>query len=548
MNGLPPVTVPIDLPGDVAGADAAAHLATLCGAIKSKVQAQAGGRQPLAGFDCAPSADNKRIVMTSGDAGELSSVRVMPAGAKDASVRLKLGSANGGEEKDAVADLRPREMPDRGSLTGGVLVDADLTGVPAANLRGFQISLDGGLPDLVDIGSGPLAGANLADKLGDLAGRIQAAVQAIKPGNPAYAGFVAGVDSSKLVLSSGSRGVGSSVQVAAAAGDNLASRLKLLAGAMTVPGKAETLQGGDEQPLTNADLYNAFIASRADRKGIYALEAVDLFNLLCLPGVTDPGVLADADIYCQERRAFFIIDAPPVAKDPATMVATISGSSLPKSDRAAVYFPWIDIADPLNSGRLRRTAPCGTIAGLYARTDAARGVWKAPAGTDATLAGVQRLDVQPHRSRERRRSTRSASTASAQPAGLRTGRPGAPAPCAGRDQLASEWKYIPVRRMALYLEESLYRGTQWVVFEPNDEPLWAQIRLNVGAFMQGLFRQGAFQGKTPREAYLVKCDRETTTQNDINSGIVNIVVGFAPLKPAEFVIIQLQQLAGQVQA
>jgi phage tail sheath protein FI len=118
----------------------------------------------------------------------------------------------------------------------------------------------------------------------------------------------------------------------------------------------------------------------------------------------------------------------------------------------------------------------------------------------------------------------------------------------GDDRLASEWKYIPVRRMALYLEESLYRGTQWVVFEPNDEPLWAQIRLNLGAFMQGLFRQGAFQGKTPREAYLVKCDKETTTQNDVNSGIVNIVVGFAPLKPAEFVIIQLQQLAGQVQA
>ena len=117
----------------------------------------------------------------------------------------------------------------------------------------------------------------------------------------------------------------------------------------------------------------------------------------------------------------------------------------------------------------------------------------------------------------------------------------------GADQLADEWKYVPVRRTALFIEESLYRGTQWVVFEPNDEPLWAQIRLNVGAFMQGLFRQGAFQGSTPREAYFVKCDKETTTQNDINLGIVNIVVGFAPLKPAEFVIIKLQQIAGQIQ-
>ena len=117
----------------------------------------------------------------------------------------------------------------------------------------------------------------------------------------------------------------------------------------------------------------------------------------------------------------------------------------------------------------------------------------------------------------------------------------------GADQLADEYKYVPVRRTALFIEESLYRGTQWVVFEPNDEPLWAQIRLNVGAFMQNLFRQGAFQGKTPREAYFVKCDKETTTQNDINLGIVNILVGFAPLKPAEFVIIKIQQIAGQIE-
>jgi len=109
-------------------------------------------------------------------------------------------------------------------------------------------------------------------------------------------------------------------------------------------------------------------------------------------------------------------------------------------------------------------------------------------------------------------------------------------------------KYLPVRRLALYIEESLFRGTQWVVFEPNDEPLWAQIRLSLGSFMHNLFRQGAFQGGSPKEAYLVKCDAETTTQNDINQGIVNIIVGFAPLKPAEFVMIKIQQLAGQIEA
>jgi len=118
----------------------------------------------------------------------------------------------------------------------------------------------------------------------------------------------------------------------------------------------------------------------------------------------------------------------------------------------------------------------------------------------------------------------------------------------GADELASQWKYIPVRRTALFIEQSLYQGTQWVVFEPNDETLWSSIRLNVGSFMQGLFRQGAFFGSSASQAYFVKCDSETTTQADIDNGIVNIVVGFAPLQPAEFVVIQIQQMAGQLQA
>jgi phage tail sheath protein FI len=186
------------------------------------------------------------------------------------------------------------------------------------------------------------------------------------------------------------------------------------------------------------------------------------------------------------------------------------------------------------------------MAGLYARTDAARGVWKAPAGTEARLAGVQALEY----------VASDAENGVLNPLGLNVLRTfpvvgtvswGART-MVGADALADEWKYVPVRRLALFIEESLYRGTQFVVFEPNDEPLWAQIRLSVGTFLNGLFRQGAFQGATPREAYLVKCDATTTTQADIDLGIVNIYVGFAPLKPAEFVIIQIQQLAGQSQA
>jgi phage tail sheath protein FI len=179
-----------------------------------------------------------------------------------------------------------------------------------------------------------------------------------------------------------------------------------------------------------------------------------------------------------------------------------------------------------------------------ARTDTNRGIWKAPAGVDAALSGVQGLAVSLTNEENGQLNPIGVNCLRTFPIigtvawGARTMR--------GADLLGDEYKYIPVRRTALYIEESLYRGLQWVVFEPNDEPLWAQIRLNAGAFMHNLFRQGAFQGSSPRDAYFVKCDKETTTQNDINLGIVNVVVGFAPLKPAEFVIIKLQQMAGQI--
>jgi len=189
--------------------------------------------------------------------------------------------------------------------------------------------------------------------------------------------------------------------------------------------------------------------------------------------------------------------------------------------------------------------PCGAVAGIMARTDSQRGVWKAPAGIEAGIAGIQGLQVSLNDAENGQLNPLGVNCLRQFPVigpvvwGSRTGR--------GADQLADEWKYIPVRRTAMYIEESLYRGLKWVVFEPNDEPLWAQIRLNVGAFMHDMFRKGAFQGTTPRDAYFVKCDKTTTTQSDINLGIVNIYVGFAPLKPAEFVIIKLQQIAGQIE-
>jgi len=201
--------------------------------------------------------------------------------------------------------------------------------------------------------------------------------------------------------------------------------------------------------------------------------------------------------------------------------------------------------NPLQQNRPAEFPPCGYVAGIYARTDASRGVWKAPAGTEASLVGVLGPKHLLTDDENGVLNPKAINCIRALPIygtvlwGART--------LHGHDERGSEWKYIPVRRTALFLEESLFRALTWVVFEPNDEPLWAQIRLNVGAFMHDLFRQGAFQGKTPQEAYFVKCDKETTTQNDINRGIVNIVVGFAPLKPAEFVILKIQQIAGQIQ-
>ena len=291
---------------------------------------------------------------------------------------------------------------------------------------------------------------------------------------------------------------------------------------------------------------------------MYALEQADLFNLLCIPPYRNPEddldvdvtLIGDAAAYCEKRRAMLIVDAPKDWDNKATAVAKFKDADTDyvgtRSKNAALFFPRLRQPNPLQDDQVESFAACGAVAGIFARTDTQRGVWKAPAGLEASLVGVPQLSIPLTDAENGELNLLGVNCLRAMPAagrvvwGART--------LQGDDRLASEWKYIPVRRLALYIEESLYRGTQWVVFEPNDEPLWGQIRLNVGAFMHNLFRQGAFQGKTPREAYFVKCDRETTTQNDINLGIVNIVVGFAPLKPAEFVIIKLQQMAGQIQA
>jgi len=289
-----------------------------------------------------------------------------------------------------------------------------------------------------------------------------------------------------------------------------------------------------------------------DKKGLYALEQADLVNLLSIPpyklagtdGDVDTNVLTSATAYCEKRRAMLIIDAPSSWNTKDKAKSGLSGVGI-SSRNAALFFPRLRQSNPLHDNQVETFAASGAVAGIMARTDTQRGVWKAPAGLDATFVGVQAFSVPLTDAENGELNPLGINCLRSMPAagrvvwGSRTTR--------GADQLSDEYKYIPVRRTALFIEESLYRALKWVVFEPNDEPLWAQIRLNVGAFMHDLFRKGAFQGTSPRDAYYVKCDKETTTQTDIDLGIVNILVGFAPLKPAEFVVIKLQQIAGQIE-
>ncbi|GAA2827655.1 phage tail sheath C-terminal domain-containing protein [Crossiella cryophila] len=296
------------------------------------------------------------------------------------------------------------------------------------------------------------------------------------------------------------------------------------------------------------------------KTGLWALDRADIFNMLYLPGITElsglpAAVYPAAAGYCQKRRAMFIVEtgkevntasrAVDAAHPPPPNGGDPFGIARDLRKNVAAYFPWVNLADPAEEGGVREFPPGGVVAGIWARTDAQRGVWKAPAGTEASLNGVQELTANLTDTEHGRLNPLGLNCLRQFPVtgnvvwGART--------LAGADRLADQWKYLPVRRLALFLEESLFRGTQWVVFEPNDEPLWSSVRLNVGAFMNTLFRQGAFQGQTPQQAYLVKCDRENNPQNDIDRGILNILVGFAPLKPAEFVLINIQQLAGQVQ-
>jgi phage tail sheath protein FI len=489
---------------------------------------------------------------------------------------------NGNLERVTTAGTSGAASPAWKMSIGGTVTDGTVTWTLVAGNRlvvdltdSMQVAVNGNpaFTKVIQLNAAPPTALNWTW----LAATLQASIRAI---DPSLANATVTVDGSAstevslqikagtpgpadyLVFSDGSGTLATTLGLNATAAPNvqqyaLGSSTKAQAQAFPpAAGNAEPGSDGKWSPSADAaGVTGGLIGDPVQKTGMYALLEVDLFNILCipstalLPDINAAQVATNATALCTQRRAFYILDAPQQAADrdtvPAIMTWLDQNATL-RSRNVAIYFPRPDIADPLNNYQLRATGPSGTVAGLYARTDVARGVWKAPAGTETALAGVQALEYNLIDGENGVLNPLAINCLRSFPIygnicwGART--------LNGADQMEDDYKYIPVRRLALFLEESLYRGLKWVVFEPNDEPLWALIRLNVTAFMQNLFRQGAFQGSTPQQAYLVKCDSETTTPLDQANGIVNILVGFAPLKPAEFVIIQIQQLAGQLAA
>jgi len=496
------------------------------------------------------STDMLRISSANGD------VRIEPATTNDLAGPLMLGTAQGGIEISRYAQIRPAPT----GLTFNINNLVAFAQRAQTAFRTFTINTTAiDLTDTLETtgvatdrmyqdGYSPSVTEN-SDGMREKCSIIANAVNAQKASDPTFK-WSAEVWGSRLALIPGEEGDNSLGSLATSGGDGVNIGGDFIQNvryySLGTSGQGNFQQNG----IAGADGSAPTLKNYRDAFLVLDKE-VDLFNLMILPADEDhsqsttASLWGPASIFCQKRRAFLLMDPPAPwttvqeATHPATGVNSLRVGLV--KDHSAIIYPRITIRE---NGLNKNVGPSGAMAGLMARIDGSRGVWKAAAGTEADLRGIVGLEYKFSDDENGVLNKRAVNTLRIFPNGIvswgaRT--------MDGDDDFGSEYKYIPVRRLALYMEESLYRGLKWVVFEPNDEPLWAQIRLNVGSFMHNLFRQGAFQGVKPKDAYFVKCDSETTTQNDINLGIVNIWVGFAPLKPAEFVILYLQQMAGQIE-
>ena len=511
-----------------------------------------------------------RVLRIASAAGRKTSVRVRPSGAEDFASRMMLGVGQGGVEVSRFSGLRP--------VPTATYVSGDLNTLGALQQDAFdRITVDGINVDLIENGTPILqtTGASerwykdavpagispngnndgVREKLMLLAGAINRSTPP-PDGVRTFRAEVWGNYRLAIIPTTGNlnRKVPVVTSSIAGGGTNVATSFTTNtrryalgnAGASGFQSGAGT--NGRDDDGSPPDISD-YIGNPATGSGMHALDTADLFNLMILPGDSDVGeqtilqLAGPASIYCASRRAFLLVDAPSSWTNPETLRPTATPNDVDRlrqvitRQNAAVYYPHIVYNA---AGRKRKIGASGAVAGVMARIDVTRGVWKAPAGTEADVRGILDLDVNLSDREHGILNKAGANALRIFPVGIvvwgaRT--------LAGTDDDPNEWKYVPIRRFALFLEESLFRGTKWIVFEPNDEPLWANIRKNIRAFMLGLFRQGAFEGNTPDKAFYVKCDAETTTPTDRNLGIVNIEVGFAPLKPAEFVVIKIQQIA-----
>ncbi len=468
----------------------------------------------------------------------------------DIAQALGLGVAQGGIEVGSFAAARPAPSSLVSILDGagagdlaallafGGVAKANLTNVGVALVRPFTVALaDIAYPSATgNMNQGTNAGLSLRN----IRENLQAIATALSAESDDWRAEVHG---HRLVLIPDFGDSSSGVNATFTSQTPDLSGANQIFDGITSTRAAAALGGGlDGDVPTGPDYDEAY--QRIDEK-------VDLFNLLILPksaGDTgDPSIRSTlwgaASAFCRKERAFLIADIEPTRQTPDGVLQELQDlrTGVVK-DHMAVWWPQVTIA---SNGTRKNIDPSGSIAGLMARIDGSRGVWKAPAGLEGDIRGVLGARVPMSDEQNGLINPEAINAVRVFPGGVVSW--GARTLDGFDNSGNTDYRYVPVRRFALFIEESLVRGLRFAIFEPNDEPLWAQIRLAAGAFMNGLFRRGAFAGRTAREAYFVKADAETTTPQDQALGVVNVLVGFAPLRPAEFIVITIQQLAGQVQ-
>jgi hypothetical protein len=291
---------------------------------------------------------------------------------------------------------------------------------------------------------------------------------------------------------------------------------------------------------------NQLIGNADAKTGLQSLSRVqEPLGLLLVPDAAylpEPEaaqVTVAAASLAEALRIFHIADIPKAVASNGPAAAVQWSAGLARSRNMAIYYPWLTTATGAGKKKAKSLRPPSAIAGgIYARLDQARGVWKAPAGQEATPTGISGLA----------NKVTSADGATLQAASINPilEFPGKGIMLWGARTFVAEansdWKYVPVRRLALFLESSIRDGLAWAQFEPSGEALWAQIRLEVSAFLHTAWRAGAFQGVKPDEAYFVLCDATTMAQDDLDSGRLIVMIGIAPVRPAEFIIIRIEQL------